>query len=117
MVKAYKDEKGILLWVLGNENNISFSYGPHSLNLWTTDEIEALGDPYLQRQARARIYYSFVNEIAQEIHRIDPVHPIVMANKELVDINVAAGITRPLISWGVVYIEGRHLEIFSERQP
>jgi len=93
MVRAYKDEKEILLWVLGNENNISFSYGPHSLNLWTTDEIEALGDPYLQRQARARIYYSFVNEIAQEIHRIDPRHLIVMANKELVDIDAAAGIT------------------------
>jgi len=75
MVNTYKDEKGILLWILGNENNVSFSYSPQTLNLWTTPEIEALEDPYLKRQVRARIYYSFVNEVAQAIHEIDPNHP------------------------------------------
>ncbi|MFC1509401.1 hypothetical protein ACFL60_06930, partial [Candidatus Omnitrophota bacterium] len=90
MVKTYKDEKGILFWILGNENNVSFSYGPQTINLWTTDEIEALEDPYLKRVARARIYYSFVNEIAKAVHKIDPLHPVVLANAELTDIDVAA---------------------------
>lgn len=90
MVETYKDEKGILCWILGNENNVSFSYGPQTLNLWTTDEIEALGDPYLKRIARARIYYEFINEISRAIHEIDPYHPIVLANAELTDIDVAA---------------------------
>lgn len=89
MVRTYKDEKGILLWILGNENNISFSYGPQSTNLWTTDEIERLDDPFLKRQARAKYYYSFVNEIAREIHRVDPNHPVALANAELTDIDMA----------------------------
>lgn len=93
MVKSYKDEKGILCWILGNENNVSFSYGPQTLNLWTTEEIEVLKDPYLKRQARARFYYSLVNEIAREIHKIDPVHPVVLANAELTDIDVASQVT------------------------
>jgi len=93
MVNTYKDEKGILFWILGNENNVSFSYGPQTLNLWTTPEIEALEDPYLKRQARARIYYSFVNEIAREVHKIDPNHPVVLANAELTDIDVAGEVT------------------------
>jgi len=89
MVRAYKDEKGILLWILGNENNVSFSFSPQSANLWTTDEIEKLSDPFLKRQARARFYYSFVNEIAKEIHKVDPNHPVALANAELTDIDVA----------------------------
>ena len=90
MVRTYKDEKGILLWILGNENNISFSFGPQSTNLWTTDEIERLDDPFLKRQARARFYYSFLNEIAREIHKVDPNHPVALANAELTDIDVAS---------------------------
>ena len=55
MVETYKNEKGLLFWILGNENNVSFSYGPQTMNLWTTDEIEALDDPYAKRLARARL--------------------------------------------------------------
>lgn len=93
MVEAYKNEKGILCWILGNENNVSFSYGPQTLNPWTTAEIEALSDPYLKRQSRARIYYSFVNDVAKEIQKIDPNHPVVLANAELTDIDAANGVT------------------------
>ena len=93
MVRTYKDEKGILCWILGNENNVSFSYGPQAQNLWTTAQIEAIGDPYLKRQARARIYYSFVNEVAKEIHKIDPNHPAVLANAELRDLEAAGEVT------------------------
>lgn len=93
MVETYKNEKGILFWILGNENNVSFSYGPQTMNLWTTDEIEALDDPYAKRLARARFYYSFVNEVAEAIHKIDPNHPVVLANAELTDIDVASEVT------------------------
>lgn len=107
MVETYKDEKGILCWILGNENNVSFSYGPQTLNLWTTDEIEALGDPYLKRLARARIYYSFVNEIAKEIHKIDPNHPTVLANAELTDIDVASEVTPDIDILGCSIYRGK----------
>ncbi len=93
MVQTYKDEKGLLFWILGNENNVSFGFSPQTANLWTTPEIERLGDPYSRRIARAKIYYSFVNELAKEIKRIDKNHPIVLANAELVDIQVANEVT------------------------
>ena len=69
MVKTYKNDKGILFWILGNEPNFSFSYGPQSVNVWTVEEIEKLNDPSLKRKKRAQIYYNFVNEIAKEIHK------------------------------------------------
>ena len=38
MVKEYKDEDGILFWILGNENNYSFDRG---IRTWGNDEIAA----------------------------------------------------------------------------
>ena len=112
MVNTYKDEKGILLWILGNENNVSFSYGPQTLNLWTTPEIEAMEDPYLKRQARARIYYSFVNEVAQAVHEIDPNHPVVLANAELTDIDVAGEVTPDIDILGCSIYRGKSFGSF-----
>ncbi len=87
MVREYKDEPGILFWVLGNENNYSFS---GRVNSWSSDEIDALNDPAAQMNERARIYYSFVNELAQEIHNIDPNHPVAMGNGELMTLDIAS---------------------------
>ena len=112
MVMTYKDEKGILLWILGNENNVSFSYGPQSTNLWTTDEIEKLDDPYLKRQARARHYYAFVNEIAIEIHKIDKNHPVALANAELTDIEVARDVTPDIDILGCSIYRGKSFGSF-----
>ncbi len=107
MVETYKNERGILCWILGNENNVSFSYGPQTLNLWTTEEIEALEDPYLKRKARARIYYSFVNEVARAIHEIDPNHPVVLANAELTDIDVASDVSEDIDILGCSIYRGK----------
>ncbi|MFA5388490.1 MAG: hypothetical protein WC312_01900 [Candidatus Omnitrophota bacterium] len=112
MVNTYKNEKGILLWILGNENNISFSYGPQSTNLWTTDEIENLNDPFLKRQARARFYYSFVNEVAKEIHRVDPNHPVALANAELTDIDVARDVSPDIDILGCSIYRGKSFGSF-----
>lgn len=86
MVREYKDEPGILFWVLGNENNYSFS---GRVNAWSSKEIDALDDPYAQMNERAHIYYSFVNEIAKEIQEIDPNHPVAMGNGELMTLDIA----------------------------
>ena len=80
MVNLYKDEEGILFWILGNENNYSFS---GQVNPWTSDEIEKETNLTKQIYLRAQIYYSFVNELAKEIHRIDPNHPVALGNGEL----------------------------------
>ncbi|MCM8783108.1 MAG: hypothetical protein NC909_01745 [Candidatus Omnitrophica bacterium] len=86
MIRFYKDEEGILFWVLGNENNYSFS---GQINPWSNEEIDRESDPYKQKLIRARIYYSFVNELAKEIKKIDPYHPVAMGNGELVGLDVA----------------------------
>jgi len=112
MVRTFKDEKGILLWILGNENNVSFSFSPQTMNLWTNDEIEKLDDPYLKRQARARYYYSFANEVAREIHRIDPNHPVVLANAELTDIDVAGEVTPDIDILGCSIYRGKSFGSF-----
>ncbi|HAH19576.1 MAG TPA: hypothetical protein DCL49_01580 [Candidatus Omnitrophica bacterium] len=86
MVKTYKDEPGILLWILGNENNYSFS---ERVNPWGSQEIDAIADLKKRCDIRAGIYYSFVNELAQEIHKIDPNHPVALGNGELISLDFA----------------------------
>jgi hypothetical protein len=87
MVKEYKDEPGILIWCLGNENN--FSFGPQKVNPWTTKEIEAIEDPYKKRIAKAKIYYQFMEKVAKAIKKIDPDHPVMMGNGDLADVDIA----------------------------
>ena len=87
MVNLYKDEPGILFWVLGNENNYSFS---GQINPWSCDEIDKETDLQKQRLMRAKIYYSFVNDVAREIHKIDSDHPVALGNGELIGLDIAA---------------------------
>lgn len=86
MVNLYKDEEGVLFWVLGNENNYSFS---GQVNPWSNEEIDKEVNPSKQREMRAKIYYSFVNELAREIHKLDPNHPVALGNGELVGLEFA----------------------------
>jgi len=107
MVETYKDEEGILCWILGNENNMSFFRGHQSLNFWTTKEIELIEDPSLRRQKRAEIYYAFVNEVGEAIHKIDPNHPVILANAELTDLDAAGDITPDIDAFGCSIYRGK----------
>lgn len=80
MVKLYKDEPGVLMWILGNENNYS-CYG--QVNPWPMEGMESETDPQKINNARLKIYYSFVNDITGEIHKIDHNHPVALGNGEL----------------------------------
>ena len=86
MVNTYKDEPGVLMWILGNENN--YSCLGH-VNPWSTDEIDKEADPQKRKEMRARVYYSFINGIAQEIHKIDFNHPVALGNGELIMLDSA----------------------------
>jgi len=78
MVRQLKDEPGIIMWVLGNENN--FSFGPENVNVWTTPELIKERDPMKRREEKARIYYSFVNELAGMIKQMDPSRVVALGN-------------------------------------
>jgi len=86
MVATYKDEPGLLLWVLGNENNYSCI---GRVNPWSTDEIDKETNPEKQKAMRAEIYYSFVGELASQIHKIDTQHPVALGNGELIGLEYA----------------------------
>ena len=87
MVSNYKDEPGVLMWILGNENNYSCL---GQVNPWSTDEIDKETDPQTQRFMRSKIYYTYVNDLAKEIHSIDKNHPVALGNGELVGLDAAS---------------------------
>jgi beta-galactosidase len=81
-VETYKDVPGVLLWLLGNENN----YGLH----WTSFEIEALPDDKAKDNARASSLYSLFGEVTDAIHETDPNHPVALCNGDLQYLDVIA---------------------------
>ncbi len=104
MVNSLKDEKGILFWVLGNENNYSFS---GKINPWSSERIDQMGDPRVCLLARAEVYYTLINELAQEIHKIDPNHPVAMGNGELACLDVANNFAKDVDILACIIYRGR----------
>lgn len=111
MVKAYKDEPGILFWILGNENNYSFDLG---VRPWSTPEIDAM-PPLEARRERAKIYYSFINDLAKIVKEIDPNHPVVMGNGELASIDVAKEYAPDVDILGGIIYQGKTFGNYFER--
>ena len=74
LVEQYRDTPGLLMWLLGNENN----YGLH----WTSGEIEALPEGK-RDEARAQKLYSLFGEIIRAVKARDPRHPVAIANGDL----------------------------------
>ncbi|HET9328675.1 MAG TPA: glycoside hydrolase family 2 TIM barrel-domain containing protein [Candidatus Eisenbacteria bacterium] len=73
-VERYRGTPGVLIWLLGNENNYGLS--------WSSFEIEAL--PKGEREAaRARHLYSLFEEITVAIHAVDSTHPVGIANGDI----------------------------------
>ena len=79
LVEEYKDTPGLIMWLLGNENN----YGL----VWKSSEIENL--PKDQRSdARAVYLYSLFGEITDLIHQLDSNHPVAVVNGDLGFLNI-----------------------------
>ncbi len=69
MVEEYKDKPYVMMWVLGNENN----YGVAN---------NAKEDPVS--------YFKFVNEVALMIKEIDPTHPVMVCNGDVLFLDIFA---------------------------
>jgi hypothetical protein len=104
MVNFYKDEPGILLWILGNENNYSCL---GTVNPWSTPEVDKEPDPQKQKNMRAQIYYSYVDELAGEIHKIDPRHPVALGNGELIGLDTAKKACKNIDLVGCIIYRGK----------
>jgi hypothetical protein len=80
-VEQYRDTPGVLMWLLGNENN----YGLH----WSSFEIQAL--PENQRdEARARYLYSLYEDVIEQIRRTDPEKLVAISNGDVQYIDLIA---------------------------
>lgn len=86
MVNLYKDEPGVLAWILGNENNYSCM---GRVNPWPAEEADKETDLQKQKAIRFKIYYSFVNDLSRSIHKIDYNHPVALGNGELIGLEFA----------------------------
>jgi len=68
-VMALRDEPWLLMWLIGNENNMR---GDHKgINATRTNA-----------SAHPEAYASFLNEVAEMIHELDPNHPVAIGNLE-----------------------------------
>lgn len=112
MVRTYKDEDGILFWILGNENNYSFDRG---IRDWTTPEIDLFEQAHLRREAKAKIYYTFINDIARGVKEIDTKHPVVMGNGELVSIHIAKEYCPDVDILGGIVYQGKTFGTYFQR--
>ena len=81
LVAQYKETPGLLMWLLGNENN----YGLH----WASSEIEALPEGK-RDEARARFLYSLMGEIIRSVKERDKNHPVAIANGDAQYIDLIA---------------------------
>jgi len=81
MVEEYRNTPGVLMYLLGNENNYGLS--------WSSFEIEALPEGE-RNAAKARFLYSLFGEITTEIKAIDPDRPVAIANGDLQYVDIIA---------------------------
>ena len=89
MVRNLKDEPGVSLWILGNENNRCFE--DNSLPKWSSPELDKIENSYKRSERKAEIYYRFVNRLANKIHQIDS-RPVALANADITFLDIGKNI-------------------------
>ena len=82
MVSSYKDTRGILIFLLGNENN----YGL----FWDGAETEDIPVEDRKSTKRARAMYQIFNEAVVKMKSIDSNHPMAICNGDLLFIDIIA---------------------------
>jgi hypothetical protein len=82
LAEAYKNTPGLLLYLLGNENN----YGL----FWEGAETEDIPMEDRESTQRARHMYQLFNEAAIEMKKIDPNHPVSICNGDLLFLDIIA---------------------------
>lgn len=105
LVQEFRGTPGLLLWLLGNENNYGLS--------WKSAETEAL--PVGERDAaRARYLYSLVGEVARAVKAEDPAHPVAYANGDLQYVDLIAQEAKGLDILGANVYRGASFRDFFE---
>ncbi len=82
MVERYRGTPGVVMWLLGNENNYGLA--------WTSFEAEALPGKAEEDTARAAALYSMYGEAIAAIKARDTAHPVAIANGDLQYVDLIA---------------------------
>jgi hypothetical protein len=94
MVMDQKDEPYILMWILGNENDMSLTN--EGVNVTNTNAYKYPVE-----------YASFVNEVAEMIHSLDPNHPVAVGNFSLKFLQQYYDYTPEIDVYGINSYSGR----------
>lgn len=102
-VNTYKDTPGVLLYLLGNENN----YGL----FWTGAESEDLpvGEDLPDRKARC--LYELFNEAVLRIKAVDPSRPVAICNGDLQFLDIIAEVCKDVDVLGVNSYRGDSFDV------
>jgi hypothetical protein len=82
MVKTYQNTPGILLFLLGNENNFGL--------FWEGAETEDIPMEDRKSTVRARAMYKLFNEAVVEMKKVSTNHPIAICNGDLLFMEILA---------------------------
>ena len=97
LVKEYKNTPGLLLYLLGNENN----YGL----FWAGAETEDFPDEEDKKrevgEKRGRPMYKLMNEVAKRIKAADSSHPVAICNGDVLFIDIVADECKDVDIYGV----------------
>jgi len=86
LVKGYKDTPGLLMYLLGNENNYGLFWAGAETEDFPDDEgrIQFIGE------SRGRPMYRLMNEVAKKMKAMDPSHPVAICNGDVLFIDIVA---------------------------
>lgn len=86
LVKGYKDTPGLLMYLLGNENN----YGLFWAGAETEDFPDSDEEKKFIGEKRGRPMYRLMNEAAKRMKAMDASHPVAMCNGDVLFIDIVA---------------------------
>jgi hypothetical protein len=103
LAETYKDTPGLLLFLLGNENN----YGLFWAGAETEDFPDDKEKEIAMGELRGRPMYKLMNDAALKMKSIDTSHPIAICNGDLLFANIVAEECKDVDIYGTNMYRGR----------
>ncbi|MCF7569007.1 glycosidase [Sabulilitoribacter arenilitoris] len=103
LVEGYKNTPGLLLYLLGNENN----YGLFWAGAETEDFPDDEGRINFIGESRGRPMYRLMNEVSKMIKEMDPSHPVAICNGDVLFIDIVAEECKDVDIYGVNSYRGK----------
>ena len=97
MAETYKNTPGLLLFLLGNENNYGLFWAGAETEDFPDDEEEKA---FIGEQ-RGRPMYKLMNDAALQMKAIDPSHPVAICNGDVLFLDIVAEECKDVDIYGV----------------